>query len=1099
LLRDIPPGARSPQAGLASLEVREGFTVELMASEPLVRDPVAFDWDGEGRLWVAEMIDYPLGLDGEKKPGGRIVVLSDEDGDQRYDRSTVFLDELPFPTGVRPWRRGALVTTIPRIIYAEDRDGDGRADVTKTLFEGFGHGNEQHLLNGFAWGLDNWLHCANGDSGGVVGGLNLSGRDFRIRPDEGRIELVSGGTQFGRCRDDWGNWFGCSNPRPMFHFVLGDRYLRRNAFLAAPRPQRNVVPAAGPVHPSSRTLPRFNDLHMANRFTSACGLTIYRDELFGADFAGNAFVSEPAHNLVHRIVLEARGVTFDGRRAAGEEKSEFLSSTDNWFRPTSLRVGPDGALWLADMYREVIEHPQYFFTGNFKAFDVRAGSERGRIYRVFPRRRKPRRIPKLAGRGSEALVDSLASPGGWERDFAQQLLVGRRDGTAVPRLERLAIHGEKAVGRLHALCTLDGLGKLSVPLLEKALEDRHGGVRRHAVRLAEGFLEDAEALGNALLARLDDPDPHVELQLACTLGEWTSERAGHALGALAWKRRDDPYVRAAALSSALPHLESVVDVVLGKLQAAGPEGSTELAETLLPMAVAGAGDRPALVERIVGALASTPGERYAAWQLRTLQGALDSLASGKDRTALDALRKRHGPELDRVLRRAREVLESVEEDEALRVAAARLLGRSALVRGRGERAVVAEDLRALGEVLSARHSTTLQRAAVEAIGRMRLPEAADGLLAAWSASSPELKGRILDALLGRDEWLPRVIDALSRGTIRPGEIDASRRRRLTEHEDLGKRAREVLRATTSPDRRQVLERFRDVASLTGSPERGLAHFEAKCSPCHRLAGRGFAVASDLAALTDKSTAALLVAIIDPSRNVESKYLQYSAVTRDGRVLSGILREEAGASVTLLAQEGKEHVLLRRDIVRFESSGTSLMPEGLEEGLTPQGMADLIAAISEAYPPLKKFAGNEPRVVRPYPDGRLELTAENCEIYGASVIFEAKYRNLGYWQSVDDQAVWRIDLPRGGEYDVTLQFACADSEAGGEFLVHSAGGQLTGRVRGTGDWDTYRRRQIGTLSLGAGPEKLVFRSRGAFNGFLIDLRGLILKPKGDANR
>lgn len=214
---DMPP-PKSPAEALASFRVRSGFRVELVAAEPVVVNPVAFDWDAAGRLWVVEMRDYPLSLDGQGQPGGVVKVLADDDGEGRCERASVFLEGLPFPTSVLPWRKGALIATAPDLLYAEDTDGDGRADVRTVLFTGLTPGNQQHRFNGFEWGLDGWIYAANGDSSGKVRSLktgaevSISGRDFRFRPDTGEVETVSAQTQFGLRRDDWGRRFGNNNP-----------------------------------------------------------------------------------------------------------------------------------------------------------------------------------------------------------------------------------------------------------------------------------------------------------------------------------------------------------------------------------------------------------------------------------------------------------------------------------------------------------------------------------------------------------------------------------------------------------------------------------------------------------------------------------------------------------------------------------------------------------------------------------------------------------------------------------------------------------------------------------------------------------------------
>ncbi|MCA1684916.1 MAG: hypothetical protein LC745_02805 [Planctomycetia bacterium] len=245
-----------------------------------------------------------------------------------------------------PWRRGVIVASAPDIFYAEDRDGDGRADHREVLFTGFHPGNQQHRLNGFELGLDGWVYGANGDSGGVVKStrtgktVDIRGRDFRFKPDTGEFEAESGQTQYGRHRDDWGRWFGNNNPNWAWHYVLANADLRRNPLFAPPDPRKTLEPDTR-LYPASRTAPRFNDPGAANRATSANSPTPYRDDLFGPHFEGSLFVSEPVHNLVHRMVLEPDGPTLKGRRAPGEAGREFLASTDAWFRPTMLRTGPD--------------------------------------------------------------------------------------------------------------------------------------------------------------------------------------------------------------------------------------------------------------------------------------------------------------------------------------------------------------------------------------------------------------------------------------------------------------------------------------------------------------------------------------------------------------------------------------------------------------------------------------------------------------------------------------------------------------------------------------------------------------------------------------
>ena len=923
--------------------LRPGYRIELMAAEPVVRDPVSFDWGPDGTLWVVEMSDYPLGLDGQGSPGGRIVRLFDDDGNGRYDRSVVFLNKLSFPTGVRPWRGGALVTTVPRILFAKDLDGDGRADVTNTLYEGFHHGNEQHLVNNLAWGLDNWFHCANGDSGGEIRSVltnvkvSIRGRDFRIRPGLGLLEVESGQTQFSRTRDDWGNWFGCSNPTPIFHFVLEDRYLRRNPHCVPPRSRKVLYPGESPVYPTSETLPRFNMPWQANRFTSCNGIVAYRDTVLGAEFRGDAFVSEPVHNLVHHIDLRPDGVSFHGSREVGQEEKEFVSSTDNWFRPTKLRVGPDGALWIADMYREVLEHPEYFFMGPFAEFNVRAGEDRGRIYRVVPVDGELRPATKLTGTTSLALTEKLGSANGWVRDMAHQLLVERCDRSVAGRLREVAVGSSESLARLHALCALDGIGELDAATVTRSLADAHAGVRRHAVRLAQGFVGDDPAVGGALLRLLDDTSATVQLQLAYTLGEWGSQRAGEALGRLALAHADDEYLLAACESSAMPHLEEIGAALLEATDT--PPGS--LLERFLPMAVAATVSRPAVQRAFLLRITEPDGAGFSPWQFRALVALVDR---GTETAPLlfesaGALHDR----LQGVAEAARGTAADANAAVETRQAAIGLLGRRSALSGEQEVETARELLLSL---LAARHPPLVSEQAAASLGHLVDESSHRVLLRDWRSRSPALKKKLLLHFQRRGSWWGLLLDAVEDGTILRDEIDANFRGRMLGGRDdnMRERAARVFRVELDADRETVIERFRGLKPAPDARARGLEIFEKKCATCHRFGDKGHDVGASLAAITDKSVDSLLASILDPNRSVEEKFYQYVVVTRDGLTFNGIFGGESGNSVELVMPDGKPVQILRRDLVSIQDTRTSLMPVGLEEGLTRDDMAALIALL-----------------------------------------------------------------------------------------------------------------------------------------------------------
>ncbi len=932
----------SPQQSRTAIHTKPNLTVDLVAAEPLVASPVAIAFGPDGRLWVAEMIDYPAGRRGDYQPGGRIRILEDTHGTGIYDKATVFLDNIPFPTGVTVWRKGVLICAAPDILYAEDTKRDGKADVVKKLFSGFGTHNYQARVNSLEYGLDGWVYGSCGLFGGTirsfVGGppVALGNRDFRCNPDTGAFEPATGRTQQGRVRDDWGDWFGCDNTNLCWHYPLADHYLRRNSYLVPP-PAAVLVPHdpdPNRLYPARQQVQMFKHSGPPNRTTSACGLGIYRDNFLGREYTGDTFTCEPVNLLVHRLKLSPHDSTFAGRRPADEQTSEFLASTDNWFRPVQARTGPDGCLWVVDMYRYVIEHPRWIPPEDLAKLDVRAGHNLGRLYRVRPKDRAPQPVPRLDKLDTAGLVAALDSANGWQRDMAGRMLLWRADSAAARPLEEMTLHNRRPETRLQALCVLGNLGQLQSALVQKALADPHAGVRRHAIRLAEKFLAASADLGPALTKLVADPDAQVRLQLAYSLGEWRDARAGRALAALALQHPDDPYLSAAVLSSL--HKENIGAVLQGVLAGAKADPPPTLMEHLLGMATALSDPKtlPSILRDV-----TTPHQgRIVRWQMAGLAGvlgALDRRGQALDKVAdaalLDPIKK--------MVAQARATAADEHAQEPERLAAVRLLGRLPDQRD--------ADLAALGKLLVPQSSPAVQSAAVAALGRVPEDRVAAILTAGWKGHSPALQAQILDLLLSRDAWQRQLLGSLEKGAVPAAAVNAARRQRLLTHHDASVRARaaKLFAGATSRDRQKVLQEYQVVASMRGNAMHGKAVFAKNCSVCHQLHGVGHVVGPDLAALSNKSPYYLLTEILDPNKNVDSRYINYVAATRSGRTFTGILAGESATSITLRGQEGKEQVLLRSELEELQSTGKSLMPEGLEKDLTKQDLADLIAYLT----------------------------------------------------------------------------------------------------------------------------------------------------------
>ncbi len=954
---DSPP--LTPLESMRKIHLSPGFGVELVASEPLVMDPVAIDWSPDGRLWVVEMADYPLGMDGQGKPGGRVRVLEDTDGDGRYDKQTLFADGLSFPTGLLTWRDGVLVTAAPEILFLRDTDHDGKADTREVLISGLLQGNQQLRANGLRWGLDGWVYCAAGGhhrghgQGNKIRSMRtgeevaVGALDFRFRPDTGELEPESGPSQFGRNRDDWGHWFGTQNSRPLWHYVLADRYLRRNPHVAAPDPTRQVVVPLNPkVWPVSLQEKRYHSFNEAGHFTSACAGMIYRDELLfdqGSPDANSmhAFTCEPFHNVVQRNVIVPDGVTFEAHRAAGEERSEFFGSEDRWCRPVMTRTGPDGALWIVDMYRYMIEHPDWL-PANGRAEllpHYRLGEDRGRLYRVFPVGKVPRRPVRLDQLETGQLVAALDSPNEWQRDKAHMMLLWRADPSASAPLAQLAAQSANPLARVHAICVLESLGALTADQIIRALKDTNPGIRENALRLAERQTDSEVIVAAAKL--VDDRDMKVRLQLACTLGQWNAPAAGAALGRLAVANHADNFMVAAVMSSAVPHARALVDAAVR----VGEPALDALFDPLVNLTL-GLGQRDTLAALLAPTLTAKNGA-FTDIQVTTFGRFLDILARRKETLAAlsvgdDALAGKLGAAAS-LFASAKLMAGDETQSTTTRAAAAGLLAKSPARRR--------ETLALLASWFDPRQSGELQREAISALATTADPSIPDTLLNRWSSFSPETRAAALNTLLSREPWTVAVLNH-ARDNGSPA-FDAAQRSQLVKHSSARVRelAERMFTGATASSRAKVIEQFQPAIKLEGNATRGQTIFTKLCSACHKRGNIGNEIGPDLLSVVNHPSEKLLANILDPNADVQPGFHAYQCRLVDGTELYGLIAAETGNSITFKLADGSSRAVLRGSVAELHGGNLSLMPEGLEAGLSEQDMADLLQYlhIGEANP------------------------------------------------------------------------------------------------------------------------------------------------------
>ena len=950
---------RSPHEALETFHVAPGFRIEQVAAEPLVTDPVAVCFDEQGRLFVCEMRGYSENRD---ERISRVTLLEDGDGDGRYDRSTVFLDNLAWPTALFYWKGGLLVADAPDLFYVRDTDGDGRADHREHLYTGLGTGNVQGLINSFQWGLDNRLYVSLSSTGAVLlrpgadpaTAVTIRGRDLAIDPRTWEVQPISGGAQHGLSFNDWGDRFVCSNSDHIQQILYEDRYLARNPYLAGPSPRRSIA-ADGPQADVFRTSPvepwrivrtrlRVSGLvpgpvegggRPAGYFTSATGITIYRGDAWPPKWKGLAIVGDVGSNLIHRKRLEENGIAFLALRI--DEQSEFVSSRDIWFRPVQFANAPDGTLYVLDMYREVIEHPASIPPILKKHLDLTSGRDRGRIYRIVPEGFRQPPPVRLAGAATSVLVAHLQHPNGWHRDTAARLLFERQDRSAVPLLESLASTSPLPLARLHALYVLDGLGSLSEAVLLPRLSDEHPRVREHAVKLAEKLARTSPTIAQRLIALHDDPALRVRYQLAFSLGELpSSPQRDAALAAIVRRDLDDPYIRLAVLSA----LGEGAGRVLALLAAEESVGTSRAGRELVASLAAQIGrqqrpdDLDAVVEllsklvHVRSPLAALILERLAARPGTPLAARLEQATGGH----------------------AQELIQTLVAESARRVADASLPLPTRLAALDSLRLARWEDH---GELLTAlldpQNPLELQTAVLATMGAMDHPGVAQAILARLPQMGPAVKGRATDLLLSRPAWTMALLDAIEQGHLPVAELDPARLKLLASHRQaaIRQRATRLLQSSQLGRRTEVVEAYRPVLSMQGDPQRGREVFTKTCASCHKLQGVGHEIGPNLAAMKARGAEAILLNVLDPNREVNPQYLTYAVLTTDGRQLTGILASETATSITLKRADNATDTVLRIDIEQLRSTGTSLMPEGLEKQIDPAAMADLIAYLMTA--------------------------------------------------------------------------------------------------------------------------------------------------------
>jgi putative membrane-bound dehydrogenase-like protein len=964
-----PLAARTPDESTKTFESANGFHMELIAAEPLVQSPVAAAFDADGNLYVAEMRDYPYKPKTGHTPLGTIRLLRDTDGDGRFDQSHVFAEGLLWAAGIAPWKGGVFVTAPPDIWYLKDNDGDGKADVRQKVYTGFGTQNQQAMVNNLTWGLDHLIYGAAAGNGGTIRpaddprlpGVSVDRNDFRFDPARGGFEPISGSDQFGNTFDDWGNRFTCDESHPLSHPVLPRSALARNPFLTIPSAVNDILGGSVPIFRIS-PIERWRQIRSSRRIAygvrsadaagashhvvdAGAGVTVYRGSAYPSGFYGNIFVGDAQNNLVHRRILVPDGVTFRAIRGPQEQASEFVRSSDNWFRPVNFVNAPDGTLYVLDMSRAVIE-AIHIPLDVVKHLDLKQGRDQGRIYRIAPPGFRFTPPPHLSQANTDELIAALVRPDAWYRDTAHRLIYERQDQSAIKPLRKLLVPAETPLPqvRVNALWSLEGLNALRDEDIAVALSDPIPQVRAQGIQLAARRLNSSVVLLDQVAPRATDPDPRVRFNTALALGESNDPRVGNLLMSIARQDAANPWIRAAILSSCWVNARQL----LIDLSEAGFSSLTPpLAELLEELAeIVGTSNRTAEISLVLDRLAPAMGDTA---RIRLRDRLIVALARGIRRSGGRLPVKQFQPQPG-----ARMVFDLIEQSKAAALDGS--VQESTRVEAINTYSTIepAASSPVLIKLLDATQPVTVQIGAVRALTRDNTADVAAILLPRLRVFEPAVRVAAIQTLLTRANWTRALLQAIASNDpsmgITPALVELTDRGPLIKHSDaeIARLAKVIFTQIASPSRAGVIGEYMTVLGSKGDASRGVKVFERECMACHRVGDRGFALGPDLTGSPSRDPATLLGNILDPNANVVPGSVQYLVIDQDGRTYSGLIATETATSLTLRRGGGAQDMILRSRIAEMTSTGLSLMPEGLEKTISKPEMADLVAFLRVSH-------------------------------------------------------------------------------------------------------------------------------------------------------
>lgn len=968
-------GAVPPQEAASTFEVEPGFKIELIASEPLIADPVDMEIDEYGRMYVVEMHGYPL----DKSGSGKIKLLTDENGDGIMDKSVVFADKLVLPNGVLRWKKGIIVTDAPYVLYFEDTDGNGVADIRDTLLTGFSLSNPHINVNNPVYGIDNWIHLAHrgalttrayghvfGDEGEEVYfnhkpdgkrlPKNADSRSVRFRPDTHEIEMTATKAQFGHTFDNWGRHLFGDNQNHAYAEAFSATYISRNPALAVSQTTEAISDHGDAAAIFQITThPERQMFSGAGTMTSASGIVAYTGGAFPAPFDKNVtFICESVSNLVHADKLKDTGSTFIASRI-GRTGKEFFASKDAWSRPVNLYIGPDGALYVLDYYRRIIEHPEWMSEDAVKAGGLYDGIDMGRIYRISATDAKPAEWTKglkLGDAPTEELVKALTDANSWWRLNAQRLLIDRGDKTIVPSLEKLAVSGLLPEGRLHALWTLQGLKALTLPVMEKALKDPEAGVRENAIRLAEINLESYSSLAKDLLLLQNDVDPKVRFQLLCTLGEISSKEATQASEKILFRDLNDKWVHTAALSSRFLDVQRLIATTLRNYKTDAPAYNLLLKQLASITTSVSNPNMDSLIAKVIK-------EKPQPWQAPLLEGFAEGIRNKKSSNLINTesqallVRACFEHPVNKVRQAAFLIIKyaGIDNKTLLHAAMTRAAENAANKNLPDEKRIDAVNILSLKDPSSyaallknlvvPQEHPSLQVAAIKTLSLITNETISTYLVENWASLTPAVREEGMKTFMTSVNRKTLLIDAIADGKVQAASVGWLRSTQLMQDNDnsIRNRSREIF---TVKDQDKIINAFQKALEIKGNADNGKIVFSSNCAICHQLRGeKGTAFGPDLGTVQGWLPKDIMANVLQPALSIAVGFDTREIELNNGEIIQGIIANETAGAITIKSAPGVERTLNRQDIKTFKILEMSLMPP-FSSQLDHQQMSDLIA-------------------------------------------------------------------------------------------------------------------------------------------------------------